>query len=57
MHSPDDEAADSAAPFGGKLPPLFGGERSRSGGQGPLLVPGPLRTERAPFNALSSSRC
>jgi len=29
MHSPDDEAADSAAPFGGKPPPLFGGERSR----------------------------
>ncbi len=29
MHSPDDEAADSAGPFGGKPPPLFGGERSR----------------------------
>jgi len=24
MHSPDDEAADSAGPFGGKPPPLLG---------------------------------
>ena len=28
-HSADADKADSAGPFGGKPPPLFGGERSR----------------------------